>query len=58
MTGIRGVLRDNKGVTKLVFSKNVGVVDSNVAELLAVKEAFLIFVASSWCNILSTLLSL
>ncbi|XVE78573.1 hypothetical protein DITRI_Ditri13aG0156700 [Diplodiscus trichospermus] len=41
--GIGGVLRDHKANIKLVFSKSVDVVDSNLAELLAIREAFLIF---------------
>ncbi|XVF17166.1 hypothetical protein REPUB_Repub10bG0096000 [Reevesia pubescens] len=51
MVGIGGVLHDSNGVVKLVFSKNIGVANSNVVELLVMKEAFLIFVASSWCNV-------
>ncbi|OMO83173.1 hypothetical protein COLO4_22651 [Corchorus olitorius] len=46
--GIGGILRDDSGNTKLVFSKFIGIADSNMAELLAIKEAFLIFVASEW----------
>ena len=43
--GIGGVLRDYKDVNKAVFSKAIGVIDLNVAELLAVREALRIFVA-------------
>ncbi|OMO72253.1 hypothetical protein COLO4_27741 [Corchorus olitorius] len=48
--GIGGILRDENGNTKLVFSKPIGQADSNMAELLAIKEAFLIFAASNWAN--------
>ena len=37
--GIGGVLRDNLSVVKMIFSKSVGIEDSNMAELLAVREA-------------------
>ena len=46
--GIGGVLRDNSATIKIVFSKVVGVVESNAAELLAVREALRIFVSSRW----------
>ena len=48
--GIGGVLRDCSGVVKAVFSKAIGVTDSNVAELLAVREALRIFTDSSWVS--------
>ena len=48
--GIGGVLRDNSTAVKAVFSKSIGVADSNVAELLAVREAMHIFLSSSWMN--------
>ena len=44
--GIGGVLEDNLAVIKIVFSKSIGVADSNVAELLAVREAMHIFLYS------------
>ena len=44
--GIGGVLRDNSATIKIVFSKAVGVVESNAAELLAVREVLRIFVSS------------
>ena len=43
--GIGGVLRDESGSIMLVFSKSIGIADSNMAELLTIKEAFLIFCA-------------
>ncbi|EOY21075.1 Uncharacterized protein TCM_012391 [Theobroma cacao] len=49
-TGIGGVLRDYEGRIKLQFSKSTGWGDSNLAELLAIKEAFLLFAASPWLN--------
>ena len=36
--GIGGVLKDCMAVTKAVFSRAIGVADSNVAELLAVRD--------------------
>ncbi|EOY08309.1 Uncharacterized protein TCM_022646 [Theobroma cacao] len=49
-TGIGGVLRDYEGRIKLQFPKATGRGDSNLAELLAIKEAFLLFAASPWVN--------
>ena len=46
--GISGVLRDCTATVRIVFSKVVGVVDSNVAEQLAMREAMHVFVSSSW----------
>ncbi|XVE50304.1 hypothetical protein DITRI_Ditri01bG0151200 [Diplodiscus trichospermus] len=46
--GIGGILRDHGGYEKLRFSKCIGVEDSNVAELLANREAFMMFLASRW----------
>ncbi|XVF55660.1 hypothetical protein PTKIN_Ptkin06aG0054600 [Pterospermum kingtungense] len=48
--GIEGLLRDSSGKILAAFSKSIGVADSNLAELLAVKEAFGIFGASIWVN--------
>ena len=47
---IGGVLRDCMAATKVVFSRAIGVADSNVAELLAVREALRIFAASKWVS--------
>ncbi|XVF84544.1 hypothetical protein PTKIN_Ptkin17bG0045500 [Pterospermum kingtungense] len=44
--GIGGVLRDRLGVELARISKSIGVEDSNTAELLAIREAFLIFITS------------
>ena len=41
---------------KIVFSKAVGIVDSNLAELLVVREAFIIFAASKWAKTHSLLI--
>ena len=38
-----GVLRNNNGETLLIFSKNVGVCDSNEAKLLAILESLKLF---------------
>ncbi|XVF41900.1 hypothetical protein PTKIN_Ptkin01aG0317600 [Pterospermum kingtungense] len=48
--GIGGTLRNHLGLELCNFSKYVGVHDSNVAKLLAIKEALEVFTASSWCS--------
>ncbi|OMO89459.1 hypothetical protein CCACVL1_07816 [Corchorus capsularis] len=48
--GIGGILRDGSGNSKLIFSKPIGLPDSYMAELLAIKEAFLIFAATEWAK--------
>ena len=48
--GIGGVLRDCKMRVKAVFSKTIGVADSNLAELLAVQEALKIFASTRWAS--------
>ena len=48
--GIGGLLKDCKSATKVIFSKSIGVADSNVAELLAVQEVLKLFVASRWAS--------
>ena len=48
--GIGGVLRDSNAVVKIVFSKSIGVADSNIVELLAVHEALKVFAASRWSS--------
>ncbi|MBA0553428.1 hypothetical protein Golob_012613 [Gossypium lobatum] len=45
----RGILRDEKGNTRLVVSKAVGVCAPLLAEVVAVKEALNIFFTSKWC---------
>ncbi|KAK5810965.1 hypothetical protein PVK06_026282 [Gossypium arboreum] len=44
----RGILRDEKGNTRLVVSKVVGVCAPLLAEVVAVKEALNIFFTSKW----------
>ena len=46
LAGIGGVLRDYSGKVKAIFSKAIGLTDSNVAELLAVSKALRIFLSS------------
>ncbi|XVF06594.1 hypothetical protein REPUB_Repub06bG0062400 [Reevesia pubescens] len=46
--GIGGVLRDEEGQVQLLFSKPISCMDSNGAEVLAIKEAFLLFASSRW----------
>ncbi|OMO53991.1 reverse transcriptase [Corchorus capsularis] len=48
--GIGGILRDEAGNSLVVFSKSIGVADSNYAEFVAIREAFIIFSASKWCD--------
>ncbi|XVF58965.1 hypothetical protein PTKIN_Ptkin07bG0108800 [Pterospermum kingtungense] len=48
--GIEGLLRDHEGNVILRFMKSIGHADSNLAELLAIKEVFLIFASSRWAN--------
>ncbi|XVE50527.1 hypothetical protein DITRI_Ditri01bG0169600 [Diplodiscus trichospermus] len=46
LKGIGGVVRDQDANIKPVFSKLVKVADSNLAKVLAIREAFLIFSSS------------
>ena len=46
--GIGGQLRDHSGVVHMLFSKNVGEIDFNLAELLAVVEALSIVVNANF----------
>ena len=41
--GIGGVLRNDKGEVLFMFSKNVGIKESNEAEVLAILEALRVF---------------
>ena len=45
LAGISRMLRNDFQAVKIVFSKAIGIVDSNLIELLVVKEAFIVFVA-------------
>ncbi|EOY15851.1 Uncharacterized protein TCM_034797, partial [Theobroma cacao] len=46
--GIGGLLRNSKGEVRMMFSKSIGVGDSNLAEVLTIQEAFAMFLASKW----------
>lgn len=46
--GISGVLRDSGGLVLVMFSKHVGTMESNEAEVLAILEAVRIFASSSF----------
>ena len=46
LAGIGGVLRNHKGEIIYMFSKHVGIKDSNEAEVLAILEALLIYRSS------------
>ncbi|XVE78048.1 hypothetical protein DITRI_Ditri13aG0112900 [Diplodiscus trichospermus] len=48
--GIGGILRDHLGNELIRFSRSVGMSESNVAELLAIREAFVLYVSSSWAR--------
>ncbi|XVF58812.1 hypothetical protein PTKIN_Ptkin07bG0096300 [Pterospermum kingtungense] len=48
--GIERVLRDHLGLVLIRFSKFIGYEESNLAEVLAICEAFKLFVSSSWLN--------
>ncbi|XVE84839.1 hypothetical protein DITRI_Ditri17bG0044900 [Diplodiscus trichospermus] len=50
LAGIGGVLRDSLASWFIVFSKLVGTANSNVAELLAIKEAMIIYSKSVWAQ--------
>ncbi|XVE55252.1 hypothetical protein DITRI_Ditri03aG0144400 [Diplodiscus trichospermus] len=45
---IGGVLRDHLSNYKLIFSKSVGSIDSNLAEIMAAMEAVFLFSRSDW----------
>lgn len=46
MASIRCVLQNEEGMIKILFSKHVRIANYNETVFLAIKEAFLIFVAS------------
>ena len=48
--GIGGVLKDCMAVTKAVFSRAIGVTDSDIAELLALREVLRIFTTYKWVS--------
>ncbi|XVF83559.1 hypothetical protein PTKIN_Ptkin16aG0498800 [Pterospermum kingtungense] len=49
--GIGGILRDHQGTALIRFSKSIGTADSNLAEILTIKEAFLLVTSSRWVNL-------
>lgn len=42
------MLKDDKGVVKILFSISIGIFEANTAEMMAIKEAFKLFGASKW----------
>ncbi|EOY32706.1 Uncharacterized protein TCM_040733 [Theobroma cacao] len=48
-SGISGVLQNKTGDILVMSSKTISVTDSTTAELLAVKEATIIYAVSRWC---------
>ena len=54
--GIGGVLKDSNAFVKAVFSKSIGVADSNLAELLAVCKALKVFAATRWASSFSLII--
>ncbi|XVF28552.1 hypothetical protein REPUB_Repub15cG0039600 [Reevesia pubescens] len=51
LAGIGGVLHDEIGVRLLVFSKAIGIEDSNEVEFITIKEAFSVFVSLPWSKV-------
>ncbi|XVF83529.1 hypothetical protein PTKIN_Ptkin16aG0496200 [Pterospermum kingtungense] len=49
-TGIGRVMRDHEEVVKIRFSKPIGIADCNLAELLVIREAYILFTASQWSH--------
>ncbi|XVF65211.1 hypothetical protein PTKIN_Ptkin09bG0229100 [Pterospermum kingtungense] len=54
--GIGEVLRDHMSRELIKFSKFIGVSDSNLAEVIVVREALVLFVTSKWVVLFSLLL--
>ena len=48
--GIGGVLRDYKGRVLALFSKSMGVVDSNFTDFRAILEGLRLYMSSEWAN--------
>ncbi|EOY00030.1 Uncharacterized protein TCM_009396 [Theobroma cacao] len=48
LASIDGIMRNESGDVKIVFSKPIGKVDSSQAEIMAVNEAIFIFATSKW----------
>lgn len=42
LTGIRGVLRNHKGESSIMFNESVCIKDSNEAEILSIRRALVI----------------
>ncbi|XVE89676.1 hypothetical protein DITRI_Ditri20bG0015100 [Diplodiscus trichospermus] len=47
---VLGVLGDHLGMEKIHFSKSIGIEDSNVPELLAIREALILYASSVWAQ--------
>ncbi|XVE68051.1 hypothetical protein DITRI_Ditri09bG0037800 [Diplodiscus trichospermus] len=48
LVGIEGVLRDYRSNVKAVFSKSIRATDSNLAQLIVIKEALSLSISSQW----------
>ncbi|EOX95147.1 Uncharacterized protein TCM_004701 [Theobroma cacao] len=48
--GIWGVLRNEKGMVKMLFSKTEDWDDANLMEMLAIQEALILFMVTDWCH--------
>ncbi|XVF78779.1 hypothetical protein PTKIN_Ptkin14bG0163800 [Pterospermum kingtungense] len=48
--GIGWILRDHLGQEMMRFLKSIGVADSNIAEFMAIREAFIILLESPWVS--------
>ncbi|KAK6270336.1 hypothetical protein POUND7_007441 [Theobroma cacao] len=57
-TGIEGTLRGNNGNIRILFSKSVGTMDSNLAEIYAIKETLLLLLLSLGLALMSSLWNL
>lgn len=53
LAGIGRALRDEKGIIKGLFSKCMGVTDSNTAKILAIAGALLLFPKPQWASTVS-----
>ncbi|XVF78929.1 hypothetical protein PTKIN_Ptkin14bG0177800 [Pterospermum kingtungense] len=54
--GIGRVLRNHEGIELMCFSKHIGLEESNVAEIMAIKEVLVLFLASFWAKWLNLII--
>ncbi|EOY20380.1 Uncharacterized protein TCM_046263 [Theobroma cacao] len=59
LVGLGGMLRDCSRNVKLLFSKSLGIDDSNLSEIMTMKDAFVFFFATfSWASSHSLIIEL